>query len=301
VRLGRGGLYYQQTIPTSRPALPAGPMEEIESTSAALIADSSSEALLAEIREKQRRMSLAPLAMIVAIVVLVVALAAGWPTWLFWPTVVVEVAAIVAARYRDRIGKTVVILYDFEPHVEDAYRRFLEWGDAIASSRRTWHISASGGVHDRKYHAGASQLVQRNATSLRTAAPPRVETNVPVLSVSAGRQSLYFLPDRLLVYDANGVGAITYRTLGLSVTSQRFIEDGGAPSDATVIGHTWRYVNRNGGPDRRFNNNPQLPICLYDELHLSTASGLNEVFQVSRSGVCHGFAAAVQALASATG
>ena len=31
-------------------------------------------------------------------------------------------------------------------------------------------------------------------------------------------------------------------------------------------GQTWRFVNKNGGPDRRFNNNIQLPIVLYGQL-----------------------------------
>lgn len=142
--------------------------------------------------------------------------------------------------------------------------------------------------------------MQRNVTTLRTSPPPYIQTNVPVLTLGAGRQTLYFLPDRLLVYDTAGIGAISYHTLDLSVTSQRFIEEGGAPSDATVVGHTWRYVNRNGGPDRRFSNNPQFPVCLYDELHLRTASGLNEIFHLSKAGVCQGFASAVQSLVSAT-
>lgn len=79
-----------------------------------------------------------------------------------------------------------------------------------------------------------------------------MRTNVPVLSV----------------------GAVSYRTLDVSVTRQQFIEESGVPGVATVVGHTWRYVNRSGGPDRRFSNNPQLPICMYDELHFRTASAL---------------------------
>ena len=48
--------------------------------------------------------------------------------------------------------------------------------------------------------------------------------------------------------------------------------------------------------DRRFNNNPRIPICLYDELHFRTASGLNEVLQLSRTGIGEGFASAVRHL-----
>ena len=65
----------------------------------------------------------------------------------------------------------------------------------------------------------------------------------------------------------------------------RFIEDGGAPGDAKVVGYTWRYVNKSGGPDRRFNNNVQIPICLYESILLTSNSGLQELFQASRTGL----------------
>ena len=47
-------------------------------------------------------------------------------------------------------------------------------------------------------------------------------------------------------------------------------------------------------------DNPRIPICLYDELHFRTASGLNEVVQLSRNGVGEGFAAAVKQLGTIT-
>ena len=67
----------------------------------------------------------------------------------------------------------------------------------------------------------------------------------------------------------------------LDVSQQRFIENGHLPGDAKVVDYTWRYVNKSGGPDRRFANNAQLPICLYDELLFSSGTGLKELIQVS--------------------
>ena len=303
VHLRMGAVQYRQTIspPRERPSLPAlvpigthAPLEAIESADAALIADSSSEQLLAEIREKRRRIRSTPFAIVMAIVTAFFAAGSGW----FFAVAILGTALIAAARYFDKVRRTTVILYDFDPAVGQAFGRFSEWAEALAGSHGKWHIAGSGRVHDRKYHAGASNLVQRHATPIRNGKPPLIETNVPVLSIGAGRQTLYFLPDRLLVCDGNAVGAVSYRTLDLSVTSTRFIEEGSVPPDARVVDRTWRYVNRNGGPDRRFNNNPQLPVCQYDELTLRTTSGLNEVIQISRTGIGAGFASAVQHLAS---
>jgi hypothetical protein len=309
VHLGAGGIYYRHTFPAdsvpapryTTPRIPIArensSLQEIESGGAAEIVDSSSEELLDEIRAKRRKLTLQPFAIIGAVLLPFIASGAGWPGWAIGTVALVGVALILAAGYRDRIARTAVILYDFEPQVEDAFRRFTEWAQALAGAARTWHVAAEGRGHDRKYHAGAGTLVQRHVTSVRTAEPPLVRTNVPVLSIGAGRQTLYFLPDRLLVYDAAGIGAISYRTLEISATRQRFIEEGGVTSDATVVDHTWRYVNKSGGPDRRFRDNRQVPICLYDELTFRTPSGLNEVIQVSRAGLGEGFAEAVRYLA----
>jgi hypothetical protein len=49
-----------------------------------------------------------------------------------------------------------------------------------------------------------------------------------------------------------------------------------------VIGQTWRYVNKKGGPDRRFSHNPEIPIMRYGQMSLQSSSGLNELFEASR-------------------
>jgi len=100
-----------------------------------------------------------------------------------------------------------------------------------------------------------------------------------------GRQTLYFFPDRLLIYDTGRIGAVGYDQIRVKVEQTRFIEDGVPPRDAHVVDHTWRYVNKNGTPDKRFANNARLPICLYDEIRFASYSGLNEVIQVSKYGV----------------
>lgn len=311
VHLGRGGVYYRHTIaPGAAPSRPVQPMipiaastttwQEIDSGPAAEIVDASSEELLEELRAKKRKMRLRPFAIVAGVFLFLVAIGREWPPTAILVEAAMALVMIFAAGYRDRLAKTVVILYQLDPHAEQTFSRFAEWADALAGAGRTWHVGAIAQGFDRRYHAGASSLVRRNVTSVRNAEPPFVKTNVSVLSIVVGTQTLYFMPDRLLVYDPAGVGAVSYRTLAVEASRQRFIEDGGVPSDATVVDRTWRYVNKGGGPDRRFRDNPELPICLYDELTFHTTSGLNETIQVSRAGLGEGFAAAVRSLAGVT-
>lgn len=64
--------------------------------------------------------------------------------------------------------------------------------------------------------------------------------------------------------------------------SARFVEEETPPADATVVDQTWRQVNRKVGPDRRFNNNRELPIGLHGEIDLRSSNGLNQRIQCSR-------------------
>lgn len=81
----------------------------------------------------------------------------------------------------------------------------------------------------------------------------------------------------------NKIGALNYSDIIVSKTFSKFIEDESVPKDSTVIGRTWRYVNKSGGPDRRFNNNRELPVCLYGELQLKSESGLNTILMFSNA------------------
>jgi hypothetical protein len=76
----------------------------------------------------------------------------------------------------------------------------------------------------------------------------------------------------------------------------RFIESESVPRDAKVVDKTWKYVNKSGGPDQRFKDNKELPVCLYEEISLTSPTGLNEVLQISQCGVGESFAEAIALL-----
>jgi hypothetical protein len=256
---------------------------------------------LEEIRNKRDRLPLLPFAIVLCLAGLgmAVSIAALGHLYPLVGLILVglSIGAVVLSHKRDELQKTVVVLYDFEPQTEEAYKLFCGWAAALGGSKGLWRIDATGDVANPKYTAGAGTLVFRTAATLFDGAPAFLRTNVPVYRLSVGRNMLYFLPDRMLICRGSETGAVTYASVDVTVRTTSFIEDGPLPRDAAVTGHTWRYLNKGGEPDRRFSNNAQLPICAYDELHLRTATGLDERLQVSRPGMCEGFAAAIRHLA----
>ncbi|MBN2382206.1 DUF4236 domain-containing protein [bacterium] len=313
IHVGRGGLYYRATLPPSTasrspPAQPDilpsqqipegthGTLEEIESAHISQIVDSSSRDILDELNKKRKKMRIWPCVAISSVVILGLGISSNWPTWLLSILLVVGAVGTYIARSRDALEKTVVLFYDFDSDMESAYTQLHNAASKLASCAAAWHIEASGKVYDRKYHAGASNLVRRKSTSIRKAEPPYVKTNIETIAVGVGRQTLHFFPDRVLVYDANGVGAVGYSELCVDVSATQFIESDSVPRDAEVVGRTWKYVNKSGGPDRRFKDNKELPICRYEEIAMSSQSGLNEVLQLSRYGSGSDFVKAISQL-----
>lgn len=298
VHMGVGGLYYRSALPSTTPSTsqpqvqesfqrPAShaPLEDIGSADVSQMIDSSSSALLSEVDQKNKRIRTCPLAAALPLIIICVLAALEAPPWIIAPLAVLSLIGVFLAYQFDLLSKTVVILYDLDSAMEDAYERAHNCILQLAQCGGKWHIDARGHVYDPKYHGGAGQLVNRRRITVGIGQPPSVKTNISIPFISLGARTLYFFPERILVFASDGVGAVSYDDISVVTTDKRFIEDETVPRDAQIVDYTWQYVNKGGGPDRRFNNNRRIPICLYEELWLNSPSGLNEVIQVSRIGI----------------
>ncbi len=81
------------------------------------------------------------------------------------------------------------------------------------------------------------------------------------------------MPDHVLIYDGARMGGINYGNLEVSTqTEVAQARDLAKPTrDAKIVGKTYRFVNNNGTPDKRFNNNTEIPLIEYGVLKLGGA------------------------------
>jgi Protein of unknown function (DUF4236) len=279
------------------PERTAGAMTEIDSGSALEMVDASSSALLAELNEKRKRYRFAPTAGILSFPFILVLGFSGAPLWFLYCFAAALAVGCFWVWTLDNVRTTTVIVYDLEEDVQRGYGALHNAFERIRACQRAWHIGSHGQVQDSKYHAGASSLVTRSPVILGTSELPLVRTNVSIPTIPVGAQLFAFMPDRLLVFAPEGIGAVPYDLLKLVVVQQQFIEDETPPPEAQVVGRTWRYVNKSGGPDLRFKENPELPICLYEKLEFTSVSGIHEVVQLSKTGIGQPLADALTSLA----
>jgi hypothetical protein len=313
VHMGRHGLYFRKSLapgraearpvppavvePCSREPDIAEPLEEIESGNVLKLFDSSAVDFLEELNSKRKLVRFFPLTAIVSIAALACLVFSGAPNWLSATTVVLAVVVTALVYVKDLLRKTVVVFYDLEPDVQTAYQGLHDAFDALRRCAGVWHVEAAGRVRQSKYHAGANTLVQRTGIALSKGNVPYLKTNIDVPTIPVGKQLLAFMPDRLLVFDSGAVGAVPYVDLDIQTSQTHFVEDGTVPRDSRVVDQTWKYVNKKGGPDRRFKDNREIPVVLYEEIRFSSTSGINELVQVSRTGVGESFKSAVLVMA----
>ncbi|TCG05358.1 hypothetical protein BZM27_34265 [Paraburkholderia steynii] len=317
VSISKGGFTYRATLPSSgiRPPIsiqsgagasgvrpvytsPAtatvGPMSAVASATADQLTSSSLDSIVDEINQKSGMLPLWPWCVAFAIACITFAV---WSTDESLFTALASGALAVAAcaasvwvYYWDTARRATVLFYNLDSTSEQAFLSVVNGLTQLATSARKWRVDATGRVLDKKYHAGASSIIQRKNLALGIGPFSKIKCNLDVPYIVAGANILYFCPDRLFVVTGRRVAAVPYADLRLREGSTQFIEDKGVPSDAVIVGRTWRYVNKSGGPDRRFKDNGELPVVRYDELSLTSASGLNELFQFSKSGSLRPFA-----------
>lgn len=194
---------------------------------------------------------------------------------------------------KDRPRFEMELYYELDEQLTEIYQKFSDFFSEFTRSAKIWqYVNANDNV-DFKRNAGAGKLINR--ISVKSASGHKVplrffKTNVQIPNIKLRNTDLYFLPERLLIKRNNDFAAVFYKHLNISIQTTRFIESESVPGDAQVIDHTWQYLNKNGSPDRRFNNNRHLPICAYSEYTFTSSGGIYEVITTSKNGAFDKFA-----------
>jgi len=187
----------------------------------------------------------------------------------------------------DKRRKRVDIYYSMDEDFETLYNNQKQFFREFQGNRNIWQMKTSQRVRNSKYHAGASSLVKRikvKKTESDSLPTPLIKTNVEIPHIALSNIDLYFFPERLILKQNGKFAAVFYKNMEITRRTNRFIEDEKVPRDASIIDTTWKYVNKRGGPDKRFKSNKQIPICQYSEYHLECKNGINEIIMTSRSG-----------------
>ena len=142
-------------------------------------------------------------------------------------TLIGIVGFILIARWETK-RRTISLIYDFEDKKGERFDKLITAFNNLASNNSVWALIDSryiGDMHESKLNAGAANLVNKSTAQIGEGKPPWVETNINVPVIKARKQTLYMMPDGILVYDSSGVGHVEYNELDVQADTTRFIEE----------------------------------------------------------------------------
>jgi hypothetical protein len=148
------------------------------------------------------------------------------------------------------------------PDIAASYTDFVKSG--LALQRSALGVTHTSEVYldaytGRKGFGGANKLVADGNVEIHPARPPYSETNFVPLCISVDTRNLYFLPHVLVVQNGLNVSANSYDSVRLQI-SEWNLQVQSVPQGAEFLGYVWKFMNKDGGPDRRYNNNYQIPV-----------------------------------------
>ena len=311
VNIGKNGVYYRKKIDETISASSsqqshfektATPDSEIPTTNINELIESSNSELITQINSRIQQPTYALLIGLASVIVAggFVFSASIIPSnliiiqfLLLLIAFIVGVTSLYLAwgtNQQEKLARTTTLKYNLD---EETNNKFIEVQNAflnLAKSIRIWRVLTEKTNWDWKRNAGASSLITRRIIRVGLLNPQFLQTQTKVYGFSLGSMDLFFLPDQVFIFQNGKYGAVPYTSLKISTYSTRFIESDGVPSDSKIVDHTWQYVRKDGGPDRRFSNNRQIPIAQYGQIEVSSQSGMNLYFQVSNLSLAQQFA-----------
>ncbi len=249
------------------------------------LSDCTDQALLSMLMEQRSKSSMWPVAAFFSAAIWIGFAASALPSYVSWIVFFLCCAFTYWVHLSDVAKKTAVLFYDLDDKAEARFEKLCDEIRSLSSVSKLQAIKSTARYLDTRYTGGAGQGLSLVTGSVTFGDMPGVSANLEIPQISSDTTTIAFCPDRVLLFQKSGVGAVEYKNFSLEVADTRFHEDGVVPGDATIVGNTWRFVNNNGTPDRRFKDNKEIPICLYSNLQVATRQGgLDVRFLASKSG-----------------
>ena len=186
--------------------------------------------------------------------------------------------------------------FKFDDEIKNDYHSLRNSFEKLCGVHSIWDITSEQENDRYKTRSAASYSVNKVNVRFDITSLDFINTKHDALKIhNANGGDLYFYPG-FIAMKAKGsdeFGLIDYRDLTIEHHPQKFIEMAHVPSDTKTVGNTWKYVNKNGQPDKRFKDNHQIPIVLYYDFNMSSKQGLKEGYQFSNPDVGQQFSLAL--------
>lgn len=303
VHAGRGGLYFREQFKVRGAPQTVAQKHTLDldmpSATAMPPPGSHADDLTRILSERAKKSRLLPWFVLVCIaLVSALALLGRIETLYFAFPAAALIGTVIGTPYFarwDRSCTWTVLDIDLDPAAREVVQRALRDLQSLSRCQQLWEVAGLAEISDSRRRGGATKGLIRRPVTFRVRCPRRVESGVPVFSLQTSKGALYFLLDRILIYNRH-ICSVPYERLQIRCGVGPLLEFGRPPSDSRVIGSRWQYSNNDGSPDRRFSSNRELPIMEYGEIVMQSDSGLRLAIQTSDPTAPERFRSAIEGL-----
>lgn len=186
------------------------------------------------------------------------------------------------------------------------YRALSQSFGTVSRSKKIWDILSYRDTDKFRQRTQADKEISREDVRFSMGRPNCLPASrndefkmVPHLENRNGGD-IYIFPGFLLIENESRFAVVSMSDVELDFGRMRFAETEDVPADSKVEGNTWRYANKNGGPDRRFNDNHPIPWAIYGIMTIRFRNVLHEEYMISNQEAARQFAQHLLALIKQT-
>ncbi len=181
--------------------------------------------------------------------------------------------------------------FDLPEPLNKTFNTLIDTFSQLSTSEKIWDTVGERATNQFVERTTAVRTIDRKLVNFHIGQCELIDSQwrVPHLE-NANGGDIYLYPSFIIYFlTSERFALLEYKDIQIIFTPQRFIEDAVVPSDSEVVDHTWAKTNKDGSPDRRFNENYQIPIALYGKIILKSTTGLNEEYMISNLKLCNNF------------
>lgn len=185
---------------------------------------------------------------------------------------------------------------NLDPSMQNDYLIMKKAFENLTNIDTIWDVTSASEVNRAATRSAAGTAVTRSRVSFSKGALDYIATPFEALKFhNANGGDIYLYPGFMVMTGRTDTdfALIDFRDLEIEHNGVKFLETDRIPKDTKIIDKTWKYVNKNGQPDRRFKENPEIPIVHYHEMTLKTSKGLYESYSFSNPEVADKFCTAL--------
>jgi len=185
---------------------------------------------------------------------------------------------------------TLKVDVSMDEQIETKFNELQRKFSDMQSTSRAYYIANQSYITNQvQQRTSASYTVTRNAVDLYKSFENNfiITPYQPIILNTVNDGTLLLYPGFLVIiynnpqYNQNAIHVTKWKDINIMNSTVNFHEEDGVPNDSEIVGRTWKYVNKNGSPDKRYSYNPEIPIVRYYELTIIVSNKSGYCYYIS--------------------